>query len=130
MARYLNPLVQDNGPAYIQANCNAVAAVVSYTAGDSYATVMAAGNIVAQAAMVPGDFTFTDGPSGSRLLNNAAKTDSAANNTGNPTHIVFVDTANSRVLRVTEETSTDSVGAGTQVTIPNVPLTIPQPISA
>lgn len=130
MSRYLNPLVQDNGPAYIQANCDAIAAVISYTAGDDYATVMTAGNIVAQAAMTSGDFTFTDGASGARLLNNAAKTDSSANNAGNPTHIVFVDTTNSRILRVTEETGALVVSAGGAVTIPNVPLVSAQPVAA
>lgn len=127
MARYLNPLAQDNGPAYIQANCNVMAAVISYTAGDSYSTVMAPANIVAQASMVPGDFSFTDGAAGSRLLNNAAKTDSSADNGGNPTHIVFVDTLNGRILRVTEETGSLVASAGGAVTMPNIPLVSYQP---
>lgn len=130
MARYLNPLVQDNGPAYIQANCNSVIAVLAYTAGDSYATVTNSANIVAQAACTSGDFTFADGSAGSRILNNAAKTDSSANNAGNPSHIVFLDTVNSRILRVTEETGSLVVSAGSAVTIPNVPLVTAQPVAA
>lgn len=129
MARYLNPLAQDATLAYIQANCNSVIAVIAYTPGDSYATVSNAANIVAQAAMTSGDFTFTDGAAGARLLNNAAKTDTSANNAGNPTHIVFLDTVNSRILRVSEEAGSLVVSAGGAVTIPNVPLVSNQPVA-
>lgn len=127
MARYLNPLAQDATLAYIQANCNSVIAVLAYTDGDSYATVTNAANIVAQSAMVSGDFTLANGVPGERLLNNAAKTDTSANNAGDPTHIVFLDTVNSRILRVTNEIGTLVVSLGGAVTIPNVPLVTKQP---
>lgn len=58
MAKWVHADVLDQGPNYIKQNCNKVAAIISYTAGDSYATVMTAGNIVAEADMANGDFTL------------------------------------------------------------------------
>ena len=49
MAKWVHADVLDNGIAYIKANCNKMALVSSYSAGDSYATVNAA--IVAEAVM-------------------------------------------------------------------------------
>lgn len=128
MSRYAHPNVLDNGPAYIQANCNLMVAVIAYSPGDSYATLMNAGNVVASAAMTSGDFTFTDSGS-DRVLNNASKTDSSADATGNPTHFAFVDTVNSRILRVTEENTANAVSAGGAVTLPNIPYIVRQPVA-
>lgn len=128
MARFLNALVLDNGPAFIAANCDRMVAVIAYALGDTYAAVTAPANIIAESPMVPADFTFTDSGS-DRVLNNAAKTDASANNTGNPTHFVFLDTVNGRILRVSEENTANAVSAGGSVTMPNIPLVSRQPVA-
>lgn len=128
MARYAHPLVLDNGPAHIQANCNLLVAVIAFSLGDSYATLTNPANVVASAAMAPADFTFTDSGS-DRVLNNASKTDASADASGNPTHFAFLDTANSRILRVTEENTANAVAAGGSVTLPNIPYIVRQPVA-
>lgn len=126
MAKYLCPEALDNGPAYIQANCNQMAAVKAYAIGDTYATVMAPGNVIASSPMVPGDFSFSDGAGSSRVLNNATKS-VAASKSDDPTHIVFVNTTASKVLRVTQETSAVVTTSGQSAVLPNCPLTKTQP---
>ena len=64
MAKWAHADVLDNGINYIKTNCNKVAVISAYTAGDSYATVN--GNIIAEATMASGDFTL--GTSGSNRM--------------------------------------------------------------
>lgn len=124
-APWVNADVLDNGLNEIK-KADKVVAVIAYTAGDSYATVTGASNIVAESAMVAGDYLIT--PSGSnRVITAASKTDSSANNSGNPTKLVYVDTLTSRVLWAADETSATSVTAGNQVTIPAMSYTANQP---
>lgn len=127
MSKWLHADVLDNGPAYIKANCNSVVAVLSYAAGDSYATVTTAGNIVGQTAMATGDFTLGSSGSNRTLTTAAGKQDASADNTLDPTHIAFVDTVNSKVLWVTDETSVQTVTAGNPLTFPSLVLTAAQP---
>lgn len=128
MAKWAHPDVLDNGPAYIKANCNAVVAILAYVAGDSYATVTNATNIIAQAAMANGDFTLSNSGNDRALTTAAGKQDTSANNTGDPTHIAFIDTVNSKVLWVTNETSVQTVTAGNPVTFPSLVYTAQQPV--
>ena len=128
MAKWVHADVLDNGLNYIKNNCNKVAAIVSYTAGDSYATAMSAGNIVAESDMVSADFTLGNGASNARTLTTASgKQDASANNAGDPTHFAFVDTVNSKVLWVTTESSAQSVTAGNPVNFPSLVHTSNQP---
>ncbi len=111
--------VLDNGIAYIKNNCTKMVAVISYTAGDSYATVTTAGNIVAEVTLTSTDFTLANGASSARTLTMASgKQDASANNTGDPTHFVCVDTAGSKVLWATTENTAQTVTAGNPVTFP------------
>lgn len=128
MAKWAHADVLDQGPNYIKTNCDKVVAIISYTAADSYATVMTAGNIVAEATMASGDFTLGSSGSDRTLTTASGKTDSSANNTGNPTHFAFVDTVNSKVLWVTTENTAQTVTAGNPVTFPSVVYTSAQPI--
>lgn len=129
MAKYAHPDVLDNGPAYIKANCNKVALVSAYTAGDSYATVNAA--ILAEAAMTSADFTLADSGTDRALTTAAGKTDASANASGGSAsnHIAFLDTANSKVLWVTEETSGQAITAGNPVSFPSLTYTAKQPVA-
>lgn len=105
MAKGFASAVLDNGLNHIKTNCDLIAAVVAFTPGDSYATATGAGNVVAQAAMVDADLTLADGASGARTLTSASKVDTNTG-AGNPTHILFLDSAGASVLAWTDETGT------------------------
>lgn len=129
MAKYAHPDVLDNGPAYIRTNCDKIALIPSYTFGASYAAVNAA--ILAEAAMTSTDFTLGTSGNDRTLTSAAGKQDAAANASGGSAtnHIAFLDTVNSKVLWVTEETSGQSVTAGNKVTFPSFVYTAKQPVS-
>ena len=127
MAKWVHADVLDNGIAYIKANCNKMALVSAYSAGDSYATVNAA--IVADTAMANSDFAIAASGSNRTLTTAAGKSDTAANVTGGGAgnHIAFLDTANSKVLWVTNETSGQSITIGNPVSFPSLVYTVNQP---
>ena len=129
MAKYAHPDVLDNGPAYIKANCNKAALISSYAFGDSYATVN--GRILAEATMASADFTLGSNGNDRTLTTAAGKQDASANASGGSAsnHLAFVDTINSKVLWVTEETSGQSVTAGNPVTFPSLVYTSKQPVA-
>lgn len=129
MAYFLHQDVQDAALAHIQANCDQIAAVKAYTVGDSYATVMDGSNVTVSAAMTSADFALSNGASNARVLTSASKT-ATASGSGDPTHIVFVNTATSKILGVTQESSGVSVTAGVSYTIPSIPLEMRQPTAA
>ena len=129
MAKWANADVLDNGPNYIKTNCNKLALISSYTAGASYATVNAA--ILAEVTMATGDFTLATSGSDRTLTTAAGKQDASANASGGSAsnHLAFVDTTNSKVLWVTEETSGQAVTAGNPVTFPSLVYTSKQPLA-
>ena len=127
MTKWAHADVLDNGPAYIKTNCDKVCVVSAYTAGDSYATVTAA--ILAEAALTSTDFTLASSGSDRTLTTAAGKQDTSANATGAATHIAFVDTAASKVLWVTEETSGQTNTASNPVTFPSLVYTAKQPVA-
>jgi hypothetical protein len=126
MATYAHTDVLDNGIAYIKANSNKVLAVLAYTAGDSYAAVAAAANVIAEVVLVPADFALS-GTAARSLTLATGKQDASANNSGDPTHIVFVDTVSAKVLWATPETGAIVVSAGQPVTFPASVYTSSQP---
>ncbi len=129
MAKWVDSDVLDLGINRIKTNANAMWLIKAYAAGDSYATV--SGNMVAEVAMASGDYTLAAGGSSSRTLTTASgKSDSSANaNSGaSPDlHIAFVDTTNSKVLWVTDETSNQVITAGNPVNFPSIVYTSNQP---
>ena len=127
MAKWANADVLDNGPNYIKTNCNKLALISSYTAGASYATVNAA--ILAEVTMATGDFTLATSGSDRTLTTAAGKQDASANAGGAASHIAFVDTVNSKVLWVTEETSGQTIVLGNPVTFPSLVYTAKQPVA-
>lgn len=127
MAKYAHPDVLDNGPTYIKINCNKVALLDAYTFGDSYATVIS--NLMAEATMASGDFTLGTSGNDRTLTTAAGKQDASANAGGAASHIAFVDTVNSKVLWVTEETSGQTIVLGNPVTFPSLVYTAKQPVA-
>ena len=127
MAKYAHPDVLDNGPAYIKANCTKVALISAYAFGDSYATVN--GRILAEATMASGDFTLASSGNDRTLTTAAGKQDTSANAGGTASHIAFLDATNSKVLWVTEETTSQAITAGNPVTFPSLVYTAKQPVA-
>ncbi len=125
MAKYAHPDVLDQGINYIKTTCNKMAVVSAYTFGDSYATVN--GNILAEASMTSTDFTLGTSGNNRTLTTAAGKSDTSANATGAASHIAFVDTGNSKVLWVTEETSGQTITSGNAVNFPSLVYTSQQP---
>lgn len=130
MAKFAHADVLDQGPNLIKTTCNKMALISAYTFGDSYATVAAA--ILAEATMASGDFTFGSSGNNRTLTTAAGKSDTAANASGGSAsnHIAFVDTALSKVLWVTEETSGQAVTLGNPVNFPSLVYTAVQPVAA
>lgn len=127
MAKYAHPDVLDQGPNFIKTNCNKVILLDAYTFGDSYVTVLT--NLLAEATMVSGDFTLGTSGNNRTLTTAAGKQDASANAGGAASHIAFVDTVNSKVLWVTEETSGQTIVLGNPVTFPSLVYTAKQPVA-
>lgn len=127
MAKFASANVLDNGPAYIQANCERIVLLAAYTFGDAYATVVGGSNILAESPMVPGDFTLGTAGNNRTLTSGAAESDDAANAGGTASHIAFLDDTASEVLWVTEETSGQTIVIGNPVNFPSLVYTSNQP---
>lgn len=127
MTKWAHADVLDQGPNFIKSNCNKMCVISAYSAGDSYATVN--GNILAEATMASGDFTLATSGSDRTLTTAAGKSDSSANATGTASHLAFVDTTNSKVLWVTEETSGQTITSGNPVNFPSLVYTAKQPVA-
>ena len=126
MAKWVRSGVLDNGLNDIKTNATRMILVSAYTAGDSYATVIA--NRVAEATMANADFTL--GNSGSnRTLTTAAGKSATATATigGTPDlHLAFTDgTAN--VIWVTDETTNQPITTGNTVNFPVLVFSANQP---
>jgi len=131
MSFYAHSDVLDNGPAYIKANCDLVVLISAFSS--TYATVVGA-NKVASAALVTGDFALSGVDGADRVLTATLTGKSGGNalqtvDPGTNTHIAFVDTVNSKVLYVTEESSNQAVTSGNPVQFNSDPTyTSTQPV--
>lgn len=130
MAKWAHQDTLDNGPNYIKTNCDRLSLIKAYTSADSYATVT--GNEISHVTMATGDFTFTTGVSSERILTTASgKQDNAASGNSGATpdlHFAFLDTVNSKVLAVTDETTDQVVTIGNVVMYPQISYTANEPI--
>lgn len=129
MPKYLHPDVIDNGLQHIidQAAGNVDMLLLStYALADSHATLVT--NSLASMGMVAGDFVLGDSGAYDRKLTVAEKTGSVATSATAPDlHIAIVDTTNSKVLAVTDETSDQDVTAGNPITVPTFDIIVNQP---
>lgn len=129
MAKYASPEFLDGGYTAFKANVNLMVAIKAYSAGDSYATVF--GNIVASVAVVTGDFALSGADAAARVMTGpSGKSDSSADASSGASpnlHIAFLDTVNSKVYWVTDETSDQVVTSGNQVNFPQLTYTRNQP---
>lgn len=128
MAKWVDSDVLDLGINRIKTNANVMHLIKAYAAGDSYATVI--GNSIGNVAMTSGDYALGAGASSARTLTTASgKTANASANSGaSPNlHLAFVDSVNSKVLWVTDETTDQVVTAGNPLAFPSVVYTSNQP---
>ena len=123
MSFFINQDLQDALLNQVKNNCNKMAVLSAYSVGDSYATANA--NILSEVTMASGDFTL--GSSGNvRTLTTATKTQTAANASGTAAVVAFLDTVNSKVLWVTDETNSAVITSGLQVVYPSTVLRVLQ----
>jgi hypothetical protein len=80
--------------------------------------------------MASGDFTLGTSGNDRTLTTASGKQDAAANAGGAASHLAFLDTVNSKVLWVTEETSGQTIVTGNPVTFPSLVYTAKQPVAA
>lgn len=123
MTRYAHPDVLDQGPKFLKDNCNKVILTNAYT--NVYATANTTAK-VAEAALVTGDFAIAGVDGAARVLTATLTAKSAGNALlevadGTNMHLAFVDTVNSKVLYVTEESSNQAVVSGNPVTLNSNP---------
>lgn len=132
MTTFVNPNRLSDPLDAIRTNCNRVWLLSTYTAGDSYATC--SGNKVAEITISSANFTVgSSGNNRTLTFTRPAGPDDTANATANVPdgtnlHLAFVDTANSVVELVTEETSDQAVVSGNPIQFPTgIVYTMPQP---
>ena len=117
MSKYAHSDVLDNGPKYIKDNCNKVILMTAYTS--TYATANGA-NKIAEATLATGDFALSGADGAARVLT-ATLTGKSGGNAlqgladGTGMHIAFVDTVNSKVLYVIEESSDQAITNGNPI---------------
>lgn len=126
MAKWASAAVLDGGIDYIKATATRMILIKAYAAADSYSTVT--GNLVAQVAMVNGDYTKSSVGNDRRLTTTAKPgvASTTSSGAGPNLHIAFTDgTAN--VLWVTDETTDQVVTAPNPVDFPALTYTSGQP---
>lgn len=126
MAKYAHADVLDGGLNAIKNNATKMLLITAYTAGDSYATVVAAK--IAEVTMTGTDYTLSSSGN-NRLLTTAAGKSAVASAGSGATpdlHFAFTDGA-SKVLWVTDETTDQVVTSGNTTNFPQLVYTNNQP---
>jgi hypothetical protein len=128
MAKYASPEFLDGGFTAFKANVNRMILLKAYTAGDNYTTVNSTNNIC-EVTVATGDFGLSGVDAAPRVMTSSTKSATASANSGaSPDlHIAFVDTTNSKVYWVTDETSNQVVTSGNTVNFPSLTYTSAQP---
>ncbi len=130
--KFLNTNVLDNGLIYVQNKVSSSSVLLSlisaYSQGDSYTVVRS--NALCDIALSSADLVLQDGTTSfSRRLTVAQKSGSASATATNPDlHVAIVDTTNSEVLAVTDETTNQNISSGNNVTIPSFDIQMNQPV--
>ena len=127
MAKWANADVLDGGLNAVKNVALRMILIKAYSPGDSYATVV--GNAVCTIVMASGDFTLSGTAGSPRVCTVAAKSGTAAANSGGvpDLHVALTDNV-SKVLLVDDEITDQSVLIGNTVNFPAWTYTIPQPV--
>jgi hypothetical protein len=125
MTKFAHADVLDGGPALIKSAATKMLLISAYTAGDSYAAVVAAK--LAEVTMTSADYTHSSSGNNRVLTVASGKTallTVAA--TGTDSHVAFTD-GTSRVLWVTDDTTNGSGSIGATATFGGPTYTANQP---
>lgn len=133
MAKWANLLVLDGGTDLIRTRAGTASrikqhVISAYSAGDSYATVVAAS--CGSSDMVAGDFVQSGAAGAARTTTVGAKSgvSVSANSGATPNlHIAVVDSVSSEVLLVTDETSDQVLTSGNTMNVPSWTYVVGQP---
>jgi hypothetical protein len=133
MAKWYSAAIQENGLAHLKTLAAGGKTITqhivnTYSAGDSYATVVT--NSLMSVAIANGDMVWSDGASASRVLTIAEKADVSitASSSTPDLHIVIVNTTDSEVHVANDETTNQALVSGGTKTIPAWTLVSPQPV--
>lgn len=125
MAKWVHADVLDGGLNAIKNVATRMFLLSAYTAGDSYATVLA-NALNAGVVMASGDFTLASSGS-NRTLTSATKSQNASASSAAPNlHLAFTD-GTAKVLWVTDETSDQAITSGNPISFPALVYTNNQP---
>lgn len=128
--KWYHPNVLDQGLQYMQTNALQLHLIKNYAAGDAYATVLA--NSLASSALAGGDKVLGDQTPSTlgRQLATASKTpnSSASSIVSDDLHVALLDTTNSIVVAVTDETTDQVITSPNPVTIPAINWKLSQPV--
>ncbi len=119
--------VLDKGLEYIVNNVNEMRVVSNYTAGDTYATVVA--NTVCLIVTSPTDFTLgNQGVNGREVIVSAKSgTASADSGAGPDLHVALTFSTGTEVIAVTDETTDQEITSGNPINVPQFRLKQNQP---
>jgi hypothetical protein len=133
MAKFAHADVQDNGPQHIITLAGTASRVKqhlvsTYTAADSYATVVA--NSLGVVDMVAGDFTLAAYATTGRKLTVGAKSSvtATASSATPDLHQILVDSVGTLVLLSTNETTDQAITSGNPLDLPTWDYNLPQPV--
>lgn len=128
MAKWVHQDVLDNGLNEIVTNGNQLHVVSAYSAGDNYATVV--GNSLINYALAGGDKVLSAHATTGRKVTIAAKSgQNATASAATPDlHFAVVDSVNSKVVFVTDETSDQAITSGNPVNTPAFEYQVVQPV--
>ena len=133
MAKWANAALLDGGSDLLRTRAgttNRIKELIlkAYSAGDSYATVNGT-NKCGEVSLVAGDIVQSGGAGVARVTTFGAKAIPVTADSGaSPNlHVAIVDTVNSEVLLVTDETSDQVLTNGNTFNCPNWTWTVGQP---
>ncbi len=133
MAKWASTQLLDGGSDYLRTLAGTAGRVQqhiikAYTAGDSYSTVTAT-NSCGSVDMAAGDFVQSGAAGATRVTTVAAKgiTLSAGSGAAPNLHVVLVDSVNSAVLLVTDESTDQVLTSGNTFNVPAWEYAVAQP---
>lgn len=118
MAFALNTVVYDNGLNHVKSNCDKIIITNGVPNISDYAATV--GLKLGEAVVTAADFTVSNVTGGGRKITHPAKQGSATatSSTGQDKHVAWLDTANSVVLLITQETTDQEFFTGNTIDFP------------
>ena len=124
MAKFAHQDVLDGGLLAIKNGATKLLLISGYTAGDSYATVVAAK--LAEVAMAATDFTISSSGANRQVTSATKSATLTAGTAATTAHFAFTD-GSAKVLWVTDETSDQPLTSGNTVNFPALVYSSNQP---